>query len=34
MTFLNELEIICFHKVKWFQVTVSNMNNSINEQSF
>ena len=31
ITFLNELELIFFHTVKWFQVFQSNTNNSIND---
>ena len=29
VTFLNESELICLHIVKWFQVLLSNTNNSI-----
>ena len=34
ITFLNEPEFICLHTVKWFQVFLSNTNNSINYYSF
>ena len=34
LTFLNKLEIFLFHTVKWFQVFLSLMNNSINYLSF
>ena len=29
VTYLNEPDLIFFHAVKWFQVFLSNMNNSI-----
>ena len=28
VAFLNKLELICLHAVKWFQVLLSNSNNS------
>ena len=34
LLFLNELEFICLHTVKWLQVLLSNINNSIQYSSF
>ena len=34
ITFLNKLELTCFHTIKWFHLFQSNTNNSIYYQSF